>query len=48
MIILDDKVESGLDSNVQITLLNQRTHTHLLVITTKEEFLFNIQKFMSQ
>ena len=46
-IILDADEEGGLDLNTRITLLNQHTQKLLLVITTKEKFLNNVQKFMS-
>ncbi|MCJ1347622.1 hypothetical protein MMC31_005850 [Peltigera leucophlebia] len=46
-VILDDEGEGGSDPNARITLLNQRTRKPLSVITTKEEFLSNVEKFTS-
>lgn len=46
-VILDNDEKGGLDPNVRITLLNQRTQKLLSVITTKKEFLSSIQKFTS-
>ena len=44
-VTLDDERESGLDPNVQITLLNQRTRKPLSFI--EEEFLSSVKKFTS-
>ena len=46
-VILDEDEEGYSDPNARITLLNQRTRTPLLVITTGEEFLSSVQKFTS-
>ncbi len=47
MVILDDNEEDGSDPSARITLLKQRTRKPLSVITTEEEFLSSVQKFMS-
>lgn len=46
-VILDDDEEGGSDPSARITLLNQRTRKPLSAITTEEEFLSSVQKFIS-